>query len=50
MATPLTDEQKKNRNYMIAGGFAAGAVLAFLITSLVLNKKYATLEAQYWGM
>lgn len=48
--TPLTDEQKKNRNYMIVGSFAAGAVLAFLITSLVLNKKYAKLEAQYWGM
>ena len=48
--TPLTEQQKKNRNYLIAGSFVAGAVLAYLITALVLNKKYAKLEAQYWGM
>lgn len=35
---------------MIAGSFAAGALLAFLVTALILNKKYAKLEAQYWGM
>ena len=48
--TPLTDEQKKSRNLMIAGGVAVGALVAFLATALVLNKKDAKLEAQYWGL
>ena len=48
--TPLSDEQRKRQNLIITGSVAAGALLAFLITSLVLNKKYAKLEAQYWGM
>jgi hypothetical protein len=48
--TPLNDEQKKKVNLMVASGIAGGALFAFLLTSLILNKKYARLEAQYWGM
>lgn len=49
MAT-FTDEQKKKVNLMVIGGVAVGVLFAFLLTSLILNKKYAKLEAQYWGM
>ena len=48
--TPLDAEQKKRQNYIIVGTAVAAAMFAFLLTSLVLNKKYAKLEAQYWGM
>ncbi len=48
--TPFTDDQRKKVNLMITGGVFVGGLVAFLLTSLILNKKYAKLEAQYWGM
>lgn len=48
--TPLDSEQKKKVTYWVISGFAGGALFAFLLTALILNKKYARLEAQYWGM
>lgn len=50
----MTTEEKQAENKKIvlwsAGSFVVGAALAFLATALILNKKYAKLEAQYWGM
>lgn len=48
--TQFDDSQKKRVNLLVAGSFAGGALVAFLVTALILNKKYAKLEAQYWGM
>ena len=48
--TPLNDEQKKKLTISVLAGVASGALVGFLITALILNKKYARLEAQYWGM
>lgn len=48
--TPLTPEQKKRQNLIIVGTALSAGLVAFLITALVLNNKYARLEAKYWGM
>ena len=47
---PLDDAQKKKVTLWVVSGVAGGALVAFLLTALILNKKYARLEAQYWGM
>ncbi len=48
--TPFTEDQKKRVSLLIAGSAMGGALIAFLITSLILSKKYAKLETQYWSM
>lgn len=48
--TSLDAEQKKKVTLWVLSGVASGALFAYLLTALILNKKYAKLEAQYWGM
>lgn len=50
----MTPEEQKEQNKKIAIWTVSISIAVgfttFLVTSLILNKKYAKLEAQYWGM
>ena len=50
----MTIEEQKSQNKKIAiwavGTSIAVGFTTFLITSLLCDKKYAKLEAKYWGM